>query len=78
MVRICSLYNITICKSLQCFLDIYKYVLMNVQVISEKDLIKQLKKEVALLESKLELSTFPVQSFPDELVLEKEIQIQKV
>ena len=51
---------------------------MNVQVISEKDLIKQLKKEVALLESKLELSTFPVQSFPDELVLEKEIQIQKV
>mgnify|MGYP000002200018 CR=1 FL=1 len=51
---------------------------MNVQVISEKDLIKQLKKEVALLESKLQLSTFPVQSFPDELVLEKEIQIQKV
>ena len=61
------------------FLNFSKvFILMNVQVISEKDLIKQLKKEIALLESKLKLSTFPVQSFPDELVLEKEIQIQKV
>eukprot|EP00250_Pteridium_aquilinum_P013810 c21587_g2_i1 orf=944-3772(+) len=47
-------------------------------VISDKELIKQLKKEVALLEAKLRLSTFSLRTSSDALILEKDLQIQKM
>ncbi|KAI5055753.1 hypothetical protein GOP47_0029274 [Adiantum capillus-veneris] len=47
-------------------------------VISDKELIKQLKKEVALLEAKLRLSTFSLRSSSDAQLLEKDLQIQKM
>ncbi|KAH7288052.1 hypothetical protein KP509_31G009400 [Ceratopteris richardii] len=47
-------------------------------VISDKELIKQLKREVALLEAKLRLSTFSLQSSSEAQLLEKDLQIQKM
>ena len=48
------------------------------QVVSDKDFIKQLKREVALLETKLRLSTNPAQDSSDLLLIEKDLHIQKV
>lgn len=47
-------------------------------VISDKELIKQLKKEVALLEAKLRLSNFSLRSSSDAQLHEKDLQIQKM
>ncbi|KAH7280988.1 hypothetical protein KP509_36G024200 [Ceratopteris richardii] len=47
-------------------------------VISDKELIKQLKKEVALLEAKLRLSTFSFRSSSEAQLQEKDMQIQKM
>lgn len=47
-------------------------------VISDKELIKQLKKEVALLEAKLRLSNFSLRTSSDAMMMEKDLQIQKM
>jgi ferredoxin-thioredoxin reductase catalytic subunit len=48
------------------------------QVVSDKEFIKQLKREVALLETKLRLSTCPARNSSDALLMEKDLHIQKV
>nr|AMS24223.1 kinesin 7-IIb protein [Marsilea vestita] len=47
-------------------------------VISDKDLIKQLKREVALLEAKLRMSSYSVRNSSDAVIIEKDQQIQKM
>ena len=47
-------------------------------MISDKELIKQLKNEVALLEAKLRISTYSTRNSSDLLIVEKDLQIQKV
>lgn len=47
-------------------------------VISDKDLIKQLKKEVALLEAQLRRSSISSQNSFDAVLQEKELQIQRM
>ena len=47
-------------------------------MISDKEVIKQLKREVALLEAKLRISTYSARNSSDLLIVEKDLQIQKV
>nr|AMS24222.1 kinesin 7-IIa protein [Marsilea vestita] len=47
-------------------------------VISDKDLIKQLKKEVALLEAQLRRSSVSSQNSVDSMLMEKDLQIRKM
>ena len=48
------------------------------QVVSDKEFIKQLKREVSLLEAKLHLSTYSTRASSDALLMEKDLYIQKV